>query len=81
MRFVIALAILSLIGCKNIDAWDCDIISRYDDGVPRGAESYLFCVNIKTHEEKSVRIEDAHGYISTDPESYGKIKEKYCKVK
>lgn len=82
MRFVIALAILSLIGCKQkIDANDCSIISVADDGTPMGAGSYLFCVNIKSGEETVVPITEAHGYPATDPDSYESIKKAYCRGK
>ena len=73
MKLLVSLgAILSLTSCAGPNAWLCTFVLK--DPLE---ESYSFCVNQKTHAEKSVLVTDMAKWITTDPDSYDIARKHY----
>jgi len=85
MLLGISLSILSICltacpsGSSKPDAFLCTFILKEPL-----EESYSFCKNAKTDEEKSVMVSDMAKWITSDPDSYDVFRTWYinqCKVK
>lgn len=75
MRSKILLTTLSLflLSCKTKpDAYLCTFIAK--DPIQN---SYAYCVNSKTKDEKTVQVEQLHKWIITDPDSYEEFRAWY----
>lgn len=68
LLFVISFLFISS-ACGGPNAYLCTI-----DLTPPESDWHLFCVNMKSGDEKNVRIKDAHKFIAFSPDDYSTVK-------
>lgn len=73
-KWLIIPSFLLLTACpkEKPQAWQCTFIVK--DVL---SESYSFCVNVKTKEEKSVPVQQMNKWVTADLESYENFRKWY----
>ena len=73
-RWLIIPSVFLLTACPKTKpmAWQCTFILKEPL-----AQSYSFCVNVKTKEEKSVPVQEMNKWVTADIESYENFRQWY----